>query len=111
MSFIQIIDFKTTRLDELNDLMDRWATETQSVRVATRSIQTVDRDNPDTYCLIVEFQSYEEAMANSGRAETGEFAAEMAALCVGPVTFRNLDVTREFLTLPSDKVAAVQEVG
>jgi len=34
-------------------------------------------------------------MANSNMAETGEFAAQLASLCDGPPTFRNLDVVRE----------------
>ena len=47
------------------------------------------------YVQIVEFPSYEEAMANSELPETGEFAAKLATLCDAPPTFRNLDVTRE----------------
>ena len=38
---------------------------------------------------------YEAAMENSNRPETAEFAAQLAQLCDGPPTFRNLDVTRE----------------
>ena len=34
-------------------------------------------------------------MENSNRPETGEFAAFLAKLCDGPLTFRNLDVLRE----------------
>ena len=44
---------------------------------------------------IVEFPSYDEAMANSNLPQTSEFAAKLASLCDGPPTFRNLDVTRE----------------
>ena len=51
-----------------------------------------DRDRPGYYFSIIEFDSYEEAMENSNRPETSEFAAQMAKLCDGPPTFRNLDV-------------------
>jgi len=34
-------------------------------------------------------------MANSKLPETSEFAAQLAALCDGPPSFRNLDVIRE----------------
>jgi hypothetical protein len=45
--------------------------------------------------LMVEFASYEQAMENSGRPETGEFAAFLAAISEAALTFRNLDVLRE----------------
>jgi hypothetical protein len=95
MSFIQIIEYKTTRIDELNAALDGWLAKTQAKRAATRGVQTRDRDAADTYVQIVEFPSYEDAMANSNLPETGEFAAQLAALCDGPPTFRNLDVLRE----------------
>ena len=41
---------------------------------------------------VVEFASYEEAMSNSDRPETGEMAAKLASLCSGPPKFHNLDV-------------------
>jgi len=95
MSFIQIIEYKTTRIDELNAALDGWLEKTQDKRAATRGVQTRDRDAANTYVQIVEFPSYEDAMANSNLPETSEFAAQLAALCDGLPTFRNLDVLRE----------------
>jgi hypothetical protein len=37
----------------------------------------------------------EQGMENSGRPETGEFAAFLAGTCDSGLTFRNLDVLRE----------------
>jgi hypothetical protein len=37
---------------------------------------------------IVEFPSYEDAMANLNLPESSNFAAQLAALCNGPPTFR-----------------------
>jgi hypothetical protein len=54
-----------------------------------------DRDAPDRYLLMVEFESYELGRQNSGRTETGEFAAFLAGISESPLTFRNLDVLRE----------------
>ena len=54
-----------------------------------------DRDSENVYLLLVEFSSYEVGMENSSRPETAEFAAFLATLCDGPLTFRNLDVLRE----------------
>lgn len=95
MPFIQIIEYKTSRIDELNAALDGWLEASKGKRAATRGVQTQDRDASNTYLQIVEFPSYEEAMANSDLPETGEFAAKLAALCDGPPTFRNLDVLRE----------------
>jgi len=44
---------------------------------------------------MVEFASYEQGMENSGRPETGEFAAFRAGISDSALTFRNLDVLRE----------------
>ena len=95
MGFIQMIEYKTTRMDELNAALDAWLEKTKGKRAATRGTQTRDRDAGNTYVQIVEFPSYEEAMANSNLPETGEFASQLAALCEDPPTFRNLDVLRE----------------
>jgi hypothetical protein len=54
-----------------------------------------DRDARDRYLLTVEFASYEQGMDNSGRPETGEFAAFLAGISDSTLAFRNLDVLRE----------------
>ena len=95
MPFIQIIEYKTSKLDELNAALDGWLEATKGKRAATRGVQTKDRDATNTYVQIVEFPSYEEAMANSDLPETREFSAKLASLCDGPPTFRNLDVLSE----------------
>ncbi|GLW55579.1 hypothetical protein [Kitasatospora phosalacinea] len=92
MRFIQIIEYRTGRIDEFNELLDEWVARNEGHRLAVRALQTRDRDGTDTYLNIVEFPSYEVAMENSQRPETAEFAARAAALCDGPPTFRNLDV-------------------
>lgn len=95
MAYIQIIEYRTSKFDELNALLDTWLEATKGKRPATRAVQTKDRDASDIYVQIVEFPSYEEAMANSNLPETSEFAERIAALCDGPPSFRNLDVLRE----------------
>jgi hypothetical protein len=95
MPFIQIIEYKTSRIDELNAALDGWLEATKGKRAASRGVQTKDRDATNTYVQIVEFPSYEEAMANSNLPETSEFAAKLASLCDGPPSFRNLEVLRE----------------
>ena len=95
MKFVQIIEFKTSRLDELNATIDDWLAKTEGRRTASRATQTSDRDADGVYLQIVEFPSYAQAMENSDLPQTTEFAARLAELCDGPAVFRNLDVLRE----------------
>jgi hypothetical protein len=94
MPFVQIIEFQTDRIDEFDSAVDEWLNASAGWRTATRSIRTQDRDKPGTYLQIVEFPSYDAAMANSGHPETEALAQRLAELCSGPPTFRNLDVGR-----------------
>lgn len=95
MTFVQIIEFTTSRIDEFDTLLDGWLERTQGKRTAIRGIQAQDRDRPNTYLHIIEFPSYEDAMANSALAETAEISGRLAALCDEPPAFRNLDVRNE----------------
>jgi hypothetical protein len=93
MAFVQIIEYRTKRFDEVAALVDKFrANMPENATAPVRGTVTKDRDRPDTYVSIIEFESYEKAMENSDRPETGEMAAAMAALCDGPPTFLNLDV-------------------
>ncbi|MGH3983391.1 MAG: hypothetical protein ACRDST_12075 [Pseudonocardiaceae bacterium] len=92
MSFVQIIQFETTKIDEIRQLDEEWYAKTADHRTVRREILTRDRANPDRYMAIVEFDSYEEAMRNSQLPETTAIANAMEALCSGPVTFIDLDV-------------------
>jgi hypothetical protein len=92
MPFIQVIEITTTRPDEVEALVDEWRAKTEGRRTAQRGTFTQDRERPNTYVQIVEFPSYEDAMANSGLPETAAFADRLGQLCEGPLLFRNLDV-------------------
>ncbi len=94
MTFIQIIEFRTSRPDEVEALIDEWRTNTAGRRTAQRGTMTLDRDRPDVFVQIVEFPSYEAAMENSNLPETASLAAALGQLCAGPPVFRNLDVRR-----------------
>lgn len=93
--FVQIIEFKTSRIEEIEELGRPSRTEGSTPPTFIRILATADRERPGTYLTIVEFESYESAMENSNRPETSDFAAKMAALCDGPPVFRNLDVMWE----------------
>jgi quinol monooxygenase YgiN len=93
MKFVQIIEFKTSRIDEFVALLDEWVGRSDK---RPRALRTRDRDQENVYVHIVEFPSYEEAMENSNRPETTEFAQRLAELCDGPPVFRNLDLLQEY---------------
>jgi hypothetical protein len=95
MKFSQIIEFKTSRIDEFNANLDAWMAKSEGDRIPHRAVLRRDRDAENLYLLMVEFSSYDVGMENSSRPETGEFAAFLAKLSDGPLKFRNLDVLRE----------------
>jgi hypothetical protein len=92
MKFVQIMEFKTSRIDEIDALEQKWKSATEGRRTLARDMKARDRDRPNTYMLIAEFDSYEEAMKNNDLPETKEIAEAMAKLADGEITFRNLDI-------------------
>ncbi|MFF5884642.1 ester cyclase [Streptomyces sp. SID9913] len=95
MTFVQLIDCRTNRFDEMNRLMDQWVEQTRGKRTATHAVVAKDRSDTAHVVEIVEFPSYEEAMRNSQLPETDRIFREMVALCDGTPTFTDLDVVRD----------------
>lgn len=91
--FVQIIEFTTSRYDEIRALVDD---RRDRPGLAVGGMIAQDRDRPGTYFNIVEFESFESAMENSSSPETQEFAAKMTELCDGPAKFYNLDLLETF---------------
>jgi hypothetical protein len=93
LRFVQIVDFETDRIEE----MRRLAEETDQ-RLAGREFGPThrlilkDRNRPGRYLVVIEFDSYEDAMRNSEAPETTKFAEQMAALCTRPPSFTDCDV-------------------
>jgi len=92
VSFIQIIEQTTSRLDEIQKLTEEMRAERTGDTPVRRTTVTADRDNPGRYFVIVEFDSYEAAMENSNDPRTQEFAGKLAELLDAPPVFHNLDV-------------------
>jgi hypothetical protein len=93
-SFVQIIEFKSSNIDEIKKLAEdfRGKREAEGTGGPVSGVVTEDRDRPGTYLNIVRFPSYEIAMENSNNPLTQEFAKNMMALCDGEPTFYNLNV-------------------
>jgi hypothetical protein len=77
MAFIQLIDIATTRPDEVEALVADYRERTAGRRTAQRGTCAKDRGRPNTYLQIVEFPSYEDAMANSDLPETADFVRRL----------------------------------
>ena len=95
MSFIQIIQFQTDRMEEGRKHVDEYLAATEGRRTVQRSILCQERDKPDHYVNIVFFDSYEDAMKNSEMPETSALAAKLGELSTGPQMFSNLEVVFE----------------
>ncbi|MEV4438650.1 ester cyclase [Streptomyces sp. NPDC049577] len=95
MTFVQLIDCRTSRYDDMNRLMDEWVAATEGKRTATHSLVGRDRSDGDHFIELIEFPSYEDAMKNSNLPETNRIFEEIVALCDGMPNFTDLDVVRD----------------
>jgi len=92
MAFVQIIEFRTSKIAEVQEVGNEWEKATEGKRKARRTILCEDRDNPGRYFNIVFFDSHAAAMENSAMPETDALSKKMMSFADGPPTFHNLDV-------------------
>jgi hypothetical protein len=93
--FVQTIEMQTSRIEEIESLLKAMRARLKGGEDGPsprRANLAADRDRPGHYVNIIEFDSYETAMENSARPETGELAEQLAKLCDSPPVFHNLDV-------------------
>jgi quinol monooxygenase YgiN len=92
--FVQVIQFKTSKFDEMQKVVDKWREATEGKRTTQRVMTGRDRDNPNQYFVVAEFPSYEDAMRNNDLPETQAFSEQMMSYSDGPPAFYNLDLER-----------------
>ena len=107
--FIQIIQGRCTRQDELRALADTWRDEIGPGAPGWLG-GTYGFTDDDTFVGVVRFESREAAMANSERPEQGEWAQRMMALMDGPVEFHDCDDVTLMLDGGSDSAGFVQVI-
>lgn len=107
--FIQVIQGKCTRQDELRAMADGWREELGGGAVGWLG-GTYGFTDDDEFIGIVRFESREAAMANSGRPEQSAWAEKMMALMDGPVEFHDCDDVMMFLEGGSDQAGFVQVI-
>ena len=92
MRFVQLIQYRTSKIDEMRKVGDEWEAAAGSTATSRRVIVCQDRDNADQYFTLAFFDSFESAMENSNSPKTQEMSKKMMALADRPPTFYNLDV-------------------
>jgi hypothetical protein len=107
--FIQIIQGKCTRQDELRAAGEGWRDELSGGAVGWLG-GTYGFTDDDEFIGVVRFESREAAMANSARPEQGAWAERMMALMDGPVEFHDCDDVTSFLDGGSDDAGFVQVI-
>ncbi len=107
--FIQIIQGKCTRQDELREVVAAWRTGVGADAVGWLG-GTYGFTDDDLFVGVVRFDSREAAMANSGRPEQTAWAEKMMALMDGPVEFHDCDDVTLLLDGGSDDAGFVQVI-
>lgn len=92
MTFVQLIEYETNRADEMKALVDQWMSATEGKRTVVNEMHGVDHEKPSHCVDIIEFPSYEQAMATNKLPETQQMAAKVRELCTSGPRFLNLDV-------------------
>jgi quinol monooxygenase YgiN len=96
VKFVQTIAWKTSRVDEMRAVAERFQAENPDSGPGFLGLKMLkDRDRENSYLVVAEFESYELAMQNSARPEVDAFSKQMMALADEPPTFGNYDVIDE----------------
>ena len=107
--FIQIIQGRCTRQEELHQMLDRWRAELGAGAEGWLG-GTYGFTDDDQFVAVVRFESKELAMANSERPEQSAWADQMMALFDGPVEFHDCDDVTLLFDGGSDDAGFVQVI-
>ncbi|HSE10886.1 MAG TPA: hypothetical protein VLB29_19645 [Nocardioidaceae bacterium] len=105
--FIQIIQGKCTKQDELHAQFDKWLRDLGPSAPGWLG-GTFGFTDDNQFVGVVRFEDKEKAMANSDRPEQGQWWAETERLFDGPVEFHNADKVLLMLQGGSDDAQFVQ---
>ena len=107
--FIQVIQGRCTREEELRALLDRWREE-RGPQVGGWLGGTYGFTDDHDFLGIVRFESREAAMANSDSPEQTAWAEQMMALMDGPAEFHDCDDVTLMMDGGSDEAGFVQVI-
>jgi hypothetical protein len=107
--FIQIIQGRCSRQEELRALADRWRAEVAPPDSGFLG-GTYGFTDDGMFVGVVRFESREKAMANSRRPEQGAWARELEALLDGPAEYHDCDDVTLMMGGGSDRAGFVQVI-
>ncbi len=107
--FIQIIQGRCTREEELRGQLERWREE-QGPKAEGWLGGTYGFTDDHEFIGIVRFESRDAATANSEREEQGAWARQLMALMDGPVEFHDCDDVTLMMDGGSDEAGFVQVI-
>ena len=107
--FIQIIQGRCTRQDELRAMLDTWREELAPGATGWLG-GTYGFTDDDQFVGVVRFESKDAAMANSDRPEQGAWAEKMTALMDGPLEYHDCDDVTLMMDGGSDSAGFVQVI-
>ena len=107
--FIQVIQGKCSRQDEMREMGDRWVREMSPGATGWLG-GTYGFTDDGMFVAVVRFESREAAMANSQRPEQGAWAEEMSKLFDGPVEFHDCSDVTLMMGGGSDDAGFVQVI-
>ena len=107
--FIQIMQGKCTKQDEMRSMADRWRTDLAPGAEGWLG-GTYGFTDDDMFVAVIRFETKELAMANSARPEQAVYAEQMMALMDGPVEFHDCNDVTLMLDGGSDDAGFVQVI-
>ncbi len=107
--FIQVMQGKCTRQQELHELADEWVRD-RAPKAEGWLGGTYGFTDDDQFVGVVRFTSREAAMANSDDPEQTAWAERLTALCDGPIEFHDCDDVTLLMDGGSDTAGFVQVI-
>lgn len=91
-AFVQVIEFRTSRIEEFADVEQQWLEAIGDDRTTRWEMTCADRSDPQRYMQMVGFRDAVSAQDNSKHPATTRFAEVFRGLCDADPVFHDLDV-------------------
>jgi hypothetical protein len=99
MGFMQIVEFRTSAIEEVRRVDEEWRRATAGKRTLRHRLLARDHAEPDQYFAVMFFDSRESAVENSDLPETQAAAAQYRRLADGPMVSHDLDIIQTSTSL------------